>query len=80
MMRIIEGDLTDPRVVDLLHLHLTTARAQTAPGSAHALDITALQSPDISFWTIWALTRLLTYHLKRSPYANGFASGHTEPD
>src|SRR6266446_6846331 len=53
MMRIVEGDLCDPRVVDLLHTHLTSARAQTAPGSAHALDITGLQSPDISFWTIW---------------------------
>jgi len=40
-------------VTDLLQIHLTNARAQTAPGSAHALDVSALQSPDISFWTIW---------------------------
>jgi putative acetyltransferase len=53
MMRIIQGDLCDPRVVDLLCIHLTCARAKTAPGSAHALDLTGLQSPDISFWTIW---------------------------
>ncbi len=53
MMRIVEGDLRDPRVVDLLHTHLTSARAETGPGSAHALDLTGLQSPDISFWTIW---------------------------
>src|ERR1700688_2214667 len=53
MMRIIQGDFSDPRVVDLLHFHLTSARAETAPGSAHALDLTGLQSPDISFWTIW---------------------------
>lgn len=53
MMRIVEGDLCDPRVVDLLHIHLTSARAETAPGSAHALDLTGMQSPDISFWTIW---------------------------
>ena len=53
MMRIVQGDLSDPRVVDLLHIHLTSARAETAPGSAHALDLTGLQSPDISFWTIW---------------------------
>ena len=33
--------------------HLTRARAESAPGSAHALDLTGLQSPDISFWTIW---------------------------
>ncbi len=52
-MRIIQGDLADPRVVDLLRIHLSNARAQTASGSAHALDLTQLQSPDISFWTIW---------------------------
>jgi len=53
MMRIVQGDLSDQRVVDLLHIHLTSARAETAPGSAHALDLTGLQSPDVSFWTIW---------------------------
>src|SRR5262249_9645248 len=37
-----------------LRVHLATARAHTAPGSAHALDLAGLQSPDISFWTIWA--------------------------
>lgn len=53
MMRIIPGDFSDPRVIDLLRTHLTSARAETAPGSAHALDLTGLQAPDISFWTIW---------------------------
>jgi len=52
-LRITSGDLSDPRVLDLLQIHLTTARAETAPSSAHALDVTGLQSPDISFWTIW---------------------------
>lgn len=53
MVRIVEGDFSDPRVIALLNAHLSSARAQTAPGSAHALDITVLQSPDISFWTVW---------------------------
>jgi putative acetyltransferase len=53
MMRIIQGGLGDPRVVALLQIHLANSRAATAPGSAHALDIGGLQSPDISFWTIW---------------------------
>jgi putative acetyltransferase len=61
MMRIIQGDLSDPRVADLLQIHLTNARAQTAPGSAHALDISGLQSPDISFWTIWNDEALLGF-------------------
>jgi putative acetyltransferase len=59
MMRIIPGDLGDPRVVDLLHAHLTSARAQTAAGSAHALNLTQLQSPGIDLWTIWEDETLL---------------------
>jgi putative acetyltransferase len=46
MMRIVEGDFSEPRVIALLKIHLTKARAETAPGSAHALDLTGLQSPD----------------------------------
>lgn len=61
MMRIIPGDFNDRRVADLLHIHLTSARAETAPGSAHALDIAALQSPDINFWTIWDDQTLLGF-------------------
>lgn len=52
-MKITLGDLADPRVVDLLQYHLTSARAHTAPGSAHALDMRDLRAPDITFWTAW---------------------------
>ena len=52
-MRIKLGDLADPRVVALLQYHLTSARAHTAPGSAHALDIGGLQAPNITFWAAW---------------------------
>jgi putative acetyltransferase len=78
-MRITPGDLSDPRVVDLLRVHLTSARAQTAPGSAHALDLTGLQSPDISFWTIWEDETLLGFGaLKQlSPYHGEVKSMHT---
>jgi len=61
MMRIVQGDFSDPRVVDLLHIHHTGAKAETAPGSAHALDLTGLQSPDISFWTVWDDETLLGF-------------------
>jgi putative acetyltransferase len=60
-MRIIPGDLGDARVADLLRVHQTTARAQTAPGSAHALDAGGLRSPDITFWTIWEDETLLGF-------------------
>jgi hypothetical protein len=29
-MQIIPGDLSDPRVIELLNTHVTTARAETA--------------------------------------------------
>jgi putative acetyltransferase len=79
MMRIIHGNLGDPRVTDLLHVHLANSRAQTAPGSAHALDLTGLQSPDITFWTIWEEETLLGCGaLKRlSPDHGEIKSMHT---
>jgi putative acetyltransferase len=52
-MHIREGGLDDPRVIDLLHAHLIRARAETAPGSAHALDLSGLRSPDVTFWSAW---------------------------
>jgi putative acetyltransferase len=79
MMQISLGNLNDPRVIDLLKIHLTNARAETAPGSAHALDLTGLQSPDISFWTIWEGETLLGVGaLKRlSPDHGEVKSMHT---
>jgi putative acetyltransferase len=68
-MRIMQGDLSDPRVVDLLKIHAVSAA--TVAGSDHALDHVGLLSPDISFWTIWddetlvgfgALKRLTAEH------------------
>ena len=71
MVKIVAGGLSEPQVVDLLSVHLSTARAQSARGSAHALDLSGLQAPDISFWSAWeqghllavgALKRLSTTH------------------
>lgn len=52
-MQIRIGDTFDPRVIALLDHHVTAARAQTAPGSAHALDLAGLRSADVAFWTGW---------------------------
>jgi putative acetyltransferase len=68
---IIPGDLDDLRVRALLEHHLKSARAATAPGSAHALDLDGLKAPEIQFWAVWdedallgvvALKRLSTDH------------------
>jgi putative acetyltransferase len=73
MMQITQGDLDDPRVIALVKTHLAGARAETAPESAHALDIAELKAPDISFWTIWDDESLLAIGaLKQLP------SGHCE--
>jgi putative acetyltransferase len=79
MRRIIQGDFSDPHVAGLLRIHLTRARAETAPGSAHALDVAGLQRPDISFWTIWDDETLLGFGaLKRLAVDHGeIKSMHT---
>jgi putative acetyltransferase len=79
MTRITPGGLDDPRVADLLRAHLASARAQTAPGSAHALDLDALRAPGIGFWTMWAgETPLAVGALKRlSPDHGEVKSMHT---
>jgi putative acetyltransferase len=52
-MKITDGGLGDARVQLLLAHHFKTARGETAPGSAHALDLSGLKSPDIHFWSAW---------------------------
>jgi putative acetyltransferase len=80
-MNITLGDLADPRVVDLLEYHLTSARAHTAPGSAHALDIGGLQAPNLTFWTAWDCDTLVAIGaLKRLAKDHGeVKSMHTAP-
>ena len=58
-MQIVAGDLDDPRVIELLRVHVTTARANTELCSAHALDETGLKAPGINFWAIWDGEHLL---------------------
>jgi len=53
-MQILAADLDDPRIVALLTTHTERARAETARGSAHALDVSALKTPDIQVWAVWA--------------------------
>jgi putative acetyltransferase len=57
--KIIEGDLADPRVIQLLQTHLTKCRAETAVGSAHALDLSGLKLPEVKFFTLWEGETLL---------------------
>jgi len=49
-LQILPADLDDPSVVKLVESHILAARRQTAPGSAHALDLSGLRVPHISVW------------------------------
>jgi putative acetyltransferase len=57
--RITPGDLTDPRIVSLLDAHLTGMEHTAPRESRHALDLSGLAQPEISFWAIWAGDQLL---------------------
>jgi putative acetyltransferase len=52
-MKITLGDLDDPRIIALLGHHLETMRTASPPQSVHALDLSGLKQPEISFWAIW---------------------------
>jgi putative acetyltransferase len=79
-MKMIEGGLDDPRVQALLVHHVHTACAETAPGSAHALDLNGLRSPDIHFWSAWDGDHVVGVGaLKRLSASHGeIKSMHTE--
>ncbi|MGC1172991.1 GNAT family N-acetyltransferase [Polaromonas sp.] len=52
-MKIEADDLTRPEVIALLNEHLSNMHELSPPESVHALDVTKLRSPDITFWTVW---------------------------
>ena len=45
--------MTGPEIIQLLEQHLADAYANSPPGSVHALDLPALQAPNITFWSVW---------------------------
>ena len=51
-MRIEADDPSRPDVFALLEEHLKNMYELSPPESVHALDVSKLQSPDISFWTV----------------------------
>ena len=58
-MRIIAGDLDNSQIRVLLEHHVATARAETARGSAHALDLESLRASNINVWAAWDGNELL---------------------
>jgi putative acetyltransferase len=52
-MIIKPGDFRDPQVIALLRAHLAGMNANSPAGSVYALDLSSLQSLDITFLTVW---------------------------
>ena len=51
-MEPIVDDLSGPEIAAFLEEHIRDMRAVSPPESKHALDLAALRSPDITFWTL----------------------------
>jgi putative acetyltransferase len=71
-MLIRRDDPAEPRIRALLERHVARPRAETAPGSAHALDIEQLRSPAITLFAAWDGEQALgVIALKRLADAHG---------
>ncbi|HJV47813.1 MAG TPA: GNAT family N-acetyltransferase [Geothrix sp.] len=53
-MLITRDDLSGPAIRALLAEHLQNMRSISPPESVHALDLSGLRKPEITFWTIWS--------------------------
>ena len=58
-MQIREDDLTGEKIIALLEEHLRNMHEITPPESIHALDLSGLRVPEITFWTVWEGGELL---------------------
>ena len=58
-MQIREDDLRGSEIQNLIREHLQSMFEHSPPESVHALDLDALRSPDITFWSAWQDSELL---------------------
>ncbi|WP_159650479.1 GNAT family N-acetyltransferase [Vibrio atypicus] len=58
-MEIKIDDLNGGEVIQLLEEHLADMYATSPPESVHALDVSALKSPEITFYSSWRDDELL---------------------
>lgn len=52
-MEIRIDDLTSAEIAELLEEHLRDMYAASPPESVHALDLSKLRKPEITFWSAW---------------------------
>lgn len=52
-LEIRTDDLSNAKVIGLVKEHLEALAPTAPPESRHALDLSGLRGPDITFWAIW---------------------------
>jgi putative acetyltransferase len=58
-MEIRLDDLSSSATQALVQLHLAQMHANSPPGRAFVLDISALQGPEVTLWSAWAESEIL---------------------
>ena len=58
-MNIVLDSIEHKQVIGLLEEHLADMYATSPPESVHALDLTELKQPNVSFFTGWEQEQLM---------------------
>ncbi len=58
-MKLKQDDLKGPEIALLLQQHLDDMALYSPADSVHALDLSALRQPEITFWSVWENDELL---------------------
>ena len=58
MFHVREDDLSSEPTRALLALHLTGMHASSPPGHVFALDLSGLQVPEVTVWSVWQDTEI----------------------
>ena len=51
-LRVVPDDLSGPDIAEFLREHLRDMLSVSPPESTHALDLTGLRRPEVTFWTV----------------------------
>ncbi len=80
--RLAVDDLESTETRELLRLHLAGMHASSPPGQSFALDLSGLQTPDITVWSAWEGERIAAIGALKalSPEAGEVKSMRTHPD
>ncbi len=80
--RIVAADFDDPRLRDLLALHLDAMRRWSPPDSVHALDLSDLKATGVTLFTLLESETLLAMGALRTLEDGGaeIKSMRTHPD